>query len=513
MTTNLVGATTQGAQKDYRVQDLKAAFEARKDFFANRSSCIFPLFLSASCDLHIVFLNYWTLKNDIAATDLVVNLRIFSASGQLAGRHSIRALRHHNQFSIKELLQKDGITPEQLPSGMVEVEVISTANLRFSFPGVTAIYQSGNLYSAVHAAGRIKNPDEPQALSYTRESNWSCKFAPGITPFFHYFVGPSLPQDKTLQVCLHDPRGEVVAQQDVSIADMKPFSSRVFLADELFDTSHVVAGSFLSVRVEHNSVFPRLVVGNYFRELDFHEVTHSFPVIEKNDYCPAVTDAAFQSMLCAYTEPELNLDLTVFPTNCNGSFDADFRGQKEGRLTDKGDTRRYSTSVSSDSIRLRLEDDETFLCLQMRGDTVPSRFNASFQYRVKGSDAPFSTDIASGAKSCVYPPKHRHWGHGCVAEGFDSVILIRNNSHRPQQTIDATGQLSLYADGMEKHIDVRIPAESALSLRLSDLVGSTTDSNRPAFISWILEMDVPNAETFWVAYRKTDGAVFGEHGF
>lgn len=509
----MAGTPTKDAQKDYQVQDLKSAFDARKDFFSNRSSCVFPLFLSQSSDLHIVFLNYWTLKNGIASTDLVVNFRIFNADGQMTFRHSAHALQHHNQFSIKSLLRQNGFSIEHIPSGMVEVEVISTSNLRFSFPGITAIYQSGSLYSAVHAAGRIKNTDEPQHISYTLESNWTCKFTQEIAPFFHYFVGPSLPQNKTLLVNLHDPRGNILRQKEISVAQMGPFSSRTFFADEIFDTSDVAAGSFMSVRVEHNSVFPRLVVGNYFRERDFYEVTHSFPVIEKNDYCPTNTDAKFQSMLCAYTDPALTLDLTVFPTNCPGNFDAETLSQKEGGLARKGETQRYSTSVSSESIRIRLEETETLLCLQMHGDSVPSRFNASFQYRVKSSDSSFSTDIASGAKSCVYPPKHRHWGHGYVGEGFDSVILIRNNSHRPHLTADATGHLSIFSDGLEKHLDLRIPAESAISLKLSELAGKMVGRSTPSYISWILETNVPSAETFWVAFREEDGAIFGEHGF
>ena len=33
---------------------------------------------------------------------------------------------------------------------------------------------------------------------YTEESNWTCKFENGITPFFHYFVGNQTPYQKNI---------------------------------------------------------------------------------------------------------------------------------------------------------------------------------------------------------------------------------------------------------------------------------------------------------------------------
>jgi len=33
------------------------------------------------------------------------------------------------------------------------------------------------------------------------------------------------------------------------------------------------------------------------------------------------------------------------------------------------------------------------------------------------------------------------------------------------------------------------------------------------FISWMMEIDIPNCDSHWVSFRKSDGAIFGEHSF
>lgn len=149
-------------QKDETIQDLKDAFEARKYFFSNRSSCIFPVHLRPGTDLHIVYLNYWLLKNGIPTESLIINFRIFDETGFLALLETKKHIKNHNQVSIKELFSASRNFKVDNFDGMVEVEIISTENIKFSFPGIVGIFQAGNLYSLVHSAGRIKNPDELQ---------------------------------------------------------------------------------------------------------------------------------------------------------------------------------------------------------------------------------------------------------------------------------------------------------------------------------------------------------------
>jgi hypothetical protein len=497
------------------VLDLKKAFAQRESFFSNRSSGIFPIyFKNITNDLHIVFINYWTQKNKIPADKLAVNFRIYNKTGSLVKRHSESNFNNHNQFSIRSIIG-DGLNNDF--EGMVEVEIVSIENLRFSFPGIVGIYQTDDLFSAVHSAGRIKNTDEAQPTTYTHETNWTCKFSERTTPFFHLFIGNKKPTSPIIKVLLKSRNGETIQEEIIDISHMNPFASNLYFADQLFKLENFQQDNFMSVLVEHGSTFPRMVVGNYFKSIYHLEVTHSFSLIEKKDYCQVEDSKQIASILNCYTDKDLALTTRVFPTNCAGTFSAILNTQKfeETSLTSKGLERKYSTGPASCSIQETLERDEKFLALHFYGDEIPSRFNASYIYKVRDVISNFSTDIASGAKSSVYPPKYRHWGHAYLEDGYETSVLIRNNSHMPSETKSGKGTLTVYSLEQDFTIEFDIKSESSISIPLHDKVNPVykNSSRHPRFLSWIIELDVSTCETFWIAYRKTDGAIFGEHGF
>ena len=497
------------------ILNLKQAFAQRDSFFTNRSSCVFPIYFnSISNELIIVFLNYWTLKNNISTDRLALNLRIYDSGGSLIKRHTESNFQNHNQFSIRNIIEEKS---KAVFHGMVDVEIISTSNLRFVFPAIVGIYQSGELFSAVHSAGRIKNTEEEHLATYTQETNWTCKFNDNITPFFHFFIGNKKPSNPTIKAFLKSKTGEIIQEKIIDISHMNPFASNLFFANQIFEKENLQQDNFISVLVEHGSNFPRMVVGNYFISINYLEVTHSFPLIEKDDYCQAEEVSQIPSILNCYTDINLTLTAKVFPSNCTGTFKAVIKGQDFNEISLKSQKleKYYSTGPKSSSIQETLGKNKKFLAFHFYGDEIPSRFNASFIYKVRDIHSNFSTDIASGAKSCVYPPKYTHWGHAYVENGFDTSILIRNNSHKPLETKDGKGILTIYSQEEIFTFRFEIKAESSLSIPLLEKINRFYKSSNeyPNFLSWIVKFDIPSCETFWVSYRKADGAIFGEHGF
>ena len=67
--------------------------------------------------------------------------------------------KFHNQYSIKEILKQNNIKIKNIV-GSANVEIVSLEKLGYPFPAITGIYNSGNIYSSVHSAGRIKNNSE-----------------------------------------------------------------------------------------------------------------------------------------------------------------------------------------------------------------------------------------------------------------------------------------------------------------------------------------------------------------
>ncbi|MGM9513395.1 hypothetical protein ACS5PK_03995 [Roseateles sp. DB2] len=501
---------------------LAKAFDARKSFFAHRASAVFPLRIRTQSDLQIVFLNYWKLKAEIP--EVAVNLRVYDTSGRLVGRQTLEKVELHNEVSIRdEVLAANGV--EAPFDGMVEVEVVSLKNLAFPFPAILGVYQSAGYCSAVHAAGRVKNADELKRPLKSQETNWTCRFernADGyaVVPFFHYFVGAApLDQDETIEVSLRSPSGQVIAATSVPVGSMAPFSSRIFYADELFALDEVPEeGCFLSVALTARDIFPRLVVGNFHRSIEFLEVGHSFPISEFADYCPVPgadkPAGSSSSFLAAQTAEGLELDVKVFPTNCEGNARAALSSKKfnEARLTSLDQHFEFSSALGSRGLTFSLESDEEFRVLHLTGDSVPSRLNASYRYSVRNAPRRFATDIATGAKSIVYPAKWRHWGHGCVGGGYDTVILLRNNSHAPEETHSNAGEIRILGREIDRSVAVQVESESCTCLKLSELLDLDPEAGTPRMLSWLMGLSQPVGETFWIAYRP-DGAIFGEHGF
>ena len=507
-------SSNSSAKNKPPVQGLKKSFDARKSAVTNRASAVFPVYIRKNTDLHIVCLNYWKIKNNISPEDITFNIRIYDNEGALTNLFTCEKLNDHNQFSIKEMLQLNKF------DGTAHVEILSIKNLRFPFPGIIGIYQSNDLFSAVHSAGRIKNTEEIQKVSYTNETNWVCKRDDHVTPFFHFFNGPNIPSKKTIKVEVHNySDNNILISKDIDISDIPEFGSKIFLLDEIFKDFVFKDNYYVSVLVEHNSAFPRLVVGNLHKEDDFLEVTHSFPVIEEIDHV-TVDQSKFdyESILCGFTSKDLTLDMRVFPTNCDGSFTAKYFSQKfgEDQLVFNGQEKQFNQGELSKVQDFKLSDNEQFLTVGLTGRSVPSRLNSTLIYKVKNQGkAKYNTNIARGSIASVYPPRYRQWGHGYLGDSYETVILIRNSSHKPTFTAKTTGKLSLYANDIKIEHEFSVEPESSIVINLSEVIGKNHTSFYKSgnFMSWFIEATESYCDSHWISYRKSDGAIFGDHSF
>lgn len=488
-----------------KTNSLQKDFILRKDFFANRSSAVFPIyFRSKRNDLVLSWLNYWTIKNGIKSSNLAVNIRIYDYLGTLFLRTQVELEEQNNTLSVRSFLDREVF------EGMIEIEIISTENIRFTFPAIIGFYKTESLYSCVHSAGRIKGPDENHSEVATEETNWNCKFTNDTTPFFHYINGETDTVVK-LKVNLKNDEGNTVSYVNIS-EKMNAFGSKIFFIDKIMPDIRFHEGMFVSVECFNDSVFRRMVVGNYYKSLKHMEVTHSFPKQNLMDYCPKQKCGA-ESFLALYNDPNLSLTARVFPTNCQGDFLVNESNQSFS--SNALDDENKSSFLPRGYGFIVLEKEARSKVLWLYGETVPSRLNCNFIYKAKDSMSPFSTDIATGAKSSVYPPKYSHWGSGLFGNGYDFALMIRNFKHNHDSSI-AKGKLLIYGlETLIKHT-IQINAEASHSFLLSDMIDSKLAgkfSNKEVIFTWFLKLDQPYSETFWVSFRRIDGAIVGDHGF
>ena len=482
---------------------LQKDFEARKQFYTNRASAVFPIhFEFKENDLLLSWLNYWSIKNKLDSDSIVVNLRLYNNDGELVKRAQISLEVSNNIVSMREYIKDDVF------KGMVEIEIISSLNLKFSFPAITGFYKSGSLYSCVHSAGRIRGSDEVQTAIKTEETNWSCKFTEDITPFFHYVNGTAS-EDVCLLVTLYESNGESVDTREVREL-FNPFASKIYYIDQLFNNIGFEKDMFVGVKCSNDKVFRRMVVGNYHKKNHHLEVAHSFPWQTNEDHCPVNKDGS-ESFLAMYSDSHLKLKARVFPTNCSGEYKITSSEQKYN--ADKLGASSDAELLADGHGVINLSDDIRFKLLGLKG-AVPSRLNSNFIYTVNGIQSDFSTDIATSAKSSVYPPKVSHWGSGIFGNGYDFVLMIRNCNHI-HNAVTTKGKLEIYGLGETIELDVLINGQSSDSILLSDIVNKELLSadKKEAVFTWMLKLDQPNSETFWTSFRDTDGCIVGEHGF
>jgi len=484
-------------------KSLEEDFKARKKFYTNRASAVFPIhFTFKENDLILSWLNYWNIKNKLDSDSIVVNLRLYNNDGDLVKLAQISLQISNNLVSMREYIKDD------LFKGMVEIEIISSLNLKFNFPAITGFYKSGSLYSCVHSAGRIKGSDEVQTAVRTEETNWSCKFAEGITPFFHYVNGTSS-EDVCLSVTLYKSNGESVDTREIREL-FNPFASKIYYVDQLFNNVSFEEDMFVGVKCNNDKVFRRMVVGNYHKKSCHLEVAHSYPWQTNKDHCPINKDGP-ESFLAMYSDNHLKIKVRVFPTNCAGEYKVTSSEQKYNadRLGVSSDVELLTDGHGI----INLSNDTQFKLLGFKGNG-PSRLNSNFIYTVNGTQSDFSTDIAAGAKSSVYPPKVSHWGSGVFGNGYDFVLMIRNCNHA-YNALTAKGRLEIYGLGQSIGLDISVNDQSSQSILLSDIVNKEFSSaaKKEAIFTWFLELDQPNGETFWTSFRNTDGCIVGEHGF
>lgn len=420
----------------------------------------------------------------------------------------MKIIQPHTVYSMRKLLDQQNF------DGMVEIEFLSNLNLKFSFPAVNAFYQSGTHYSVVHGGGRIRNDNEKHTPAKSIETNWTCKILDDVIPFFHIFNGPKWNGLGTTKIDLFSTNGSHLATRECDFDLKAPYSSKIIFLDELFDLAkyedHEV---FLAVTMPDAEFFPRMVVGNYHKKLNFLETGHSFYWSTIEDFLEPQKEVSLLSFIPVLKAPALDLDIISYPTNAPCVVNGKIRiADTAGKLQPTEHQVTWCTGGKNiPAWKFGIKDDINFLCIDFDAPPVPARINASYRYKVKNApENNFSTDIATGAHAYVYPQKFSHWGSAIISTRYETVLMIRNVCQRTGQQKDASGLLQIFLPDNQliKH-EITTSAESGSFIYLSTLIDRPESET---IFSWFLNMDCPDIETYWISFAN-DGSICGDHSF
>ena len=268
------------------------------------------------------------------------------------------------------------------------------------------------------------------------------------------------------------------------------------------------------IKINAVDIFPRLVCGNYHKNLHHYEVTHSYGEIKnKKDFInnKFYSDKNVEHMsIMPFIKPkELKLKLRMFPTSLKSKLKAKIyvlnKKNQKIQLRDQ-----ITFDPSKKGFDYEINDKISFGFMSLKQKKIPSRLNTTYIY-YNNNTHKLSTDIAAGFKSIEFPIKKNHWGSAWVSKDVNSKILIRRTSFFKEKNL-SQGILSIYGkNNFKQDISIKIKNNDFKIIDLKKIVMKKI-KNLESF-SWILNIykNPSGVETFWTSYNKS--FICGEHGF
>jgi hypothetical protein len=486
--------------------NIKKDFLKRNSWKNYRASAVFPCYINDKNDQILVYQNYWKLKNNIKK--IVFKITVFDIDAKKKITKNI-SVNNHNSISIKKIFNLKEF------EGMIECEVSSIQNLKFPFPALTMFYSNNNKYlSAVHSAGRYLNKNEinNSKLNFFEESNFFVKFEKNFIPFLHLFAGKKIIKNKNFCIySIYDEKNNLIKKIEKRNLFKKPYQSKFLYIDKNKFNYNPKKKYYIRVKFGLSGAFGRLVVGNYNNELDAFFITHSFKVLDttnSDDYTIPIKNYDATVVLPVINKYPMSVTAISYPTNIEDNFILKLRSitSQNKKLLNKNKKYPIFTGGNSGKIFSYTTNKNLFSVLYSNKKT-PSRINVSYNYSIKNSIHP--TDIATGFKTYHYPKKFNHWGHGCSRKNFVNLIIMRNISHKFEQTKKAKCKIEYFINNKKKNKSFIVQPETYKILELKNLNKIFKDD----FFSWTLNSSEPTLETFWISYNEHTGAICGDHGF
>ncbi len=481
---------------------LKKDFNRRLAWHNNRSSAVFPIFSSKKTKFYIVFQNYWRWKNNFK--NIFVILRIRDVNGETISRSNIK-IKDHNEILVNDFFDNTNFS-----EGTAEIEIFSESNLGFPFPAILAFYKTGKEISVVHSAGRLLNSNEKFDVNYWKESNFLVNFSDFFSPFVSLFFGQLVPKSSVFKFSVVNfENNKTILKKSIQFSAL-PFGAKTFYLKKYLlkkDLKKIKSKKvFIIFETNIEGVFGRFVVGNFHSKSSHHFVTHSFQYINHEDEDSIGSEKGkISTFLTIFNQRPLKVCATSYPTNAKsklnlktycGKFDEVLQKKEEkiSLITGGIEAKGFNYSISEDKI-------VKLVSIQ----NSPSRINVNYNFSLKNSTHP--SDLATGFKSRIYPPKKSFWGSGVALNNFETKLFFRNMSHNPKKTNKIKCKILIWNSNKKISKSLTIKPESCKVIDLSFF------NEKDSFFSWKVIADESNLDVFWVSYNKKSGALCAEHSF
>jgi hypothetical protein len=480
-------------------------FQKRASWLNNRASCIFPIFLGKDSDTHIVFQDYWRWKNNLDKVFCILRLRDSLGVSILSTQIEIQK---HNEVIIGNLIEDKSL----IDGGTVEIEIISPENLGYPFPAILAFYVTENHKSVVHAAGRILNSNETFNNKKWKESNFTITLGDNFNPFICLFYGQNTTDTSEIKLIFKDYEDNSTLLENSYSLKSAPFGSEILYLKDLLSNTELqllnMKKVFVVFETEIEGIFGRFVVGNLHMPTTQHFTTHSFQYINpKSEDRISASKNECSTFLPIFNKKPLKVNIVSFPTNIKENLKLQIsKGELNESIKLTDDFVQIQTGGDNASaFEYQLETDG-FHKLESFSD-APSRINVNYNFSLKNSL--HATDLATGFKAKIYPPKENHWGSSILERNWKTIIFIRNLDHKSNSR-EALCSFEAFTKDEIINKEIIVKPESC---NLIEIDGKEFKKDCGDYFSWKLNASETTLEVFWVSYNEMNGAIVSEHSF
>ena len=252
--------------------------------------------------------------------------------------------------------------------GSVEIEIISTKNLRVPFPGIIAIYETEKGISMVHTYGRTYSNHEVEEQRTITDGHCSCWSILDDKLTHSCFIGHNgnqvLPKQKVKMTVTNYK--ELDKTIDIYLPEIKPYGTFIIkLSDYFLDLVPFLGGKpgHVSLDYKLNNSFARLLIINRKNDYTDMQLTHSNFNYKKNQTDTVQAEKPFAFMHL----PPLNYGestLQIYPDMHPGNYIYS--------VEEKGNDYKPLKSIMTTSIKLENNKSQILRIKNLNGE-IPSR--------------------------------------------------------------------------------------------------------------------------------------------
>jgi hypothetical protein len=244
----------------------------------NRASSIFPVYVTPNGSTKIIFLGYWSIKNNLVNVQCVISL--YDKAGTIVDKNEF-AIEGTQVYEISAAKWLQDLNIETNDEGFlytIEVELFFDRMPRFTYPAIAVVIEGPEGTSAVHSCVRTFNANEkpnddilkkPQTGFDIFQNN-----AGDIENFVVFTAGGE--QDSyVFSIVCEDDKGNKL-DKEIILSDLRKNQLCEINISHLFG-DFIRPDTQYKVQLNHNiiDIFPRFYCGNYGPK-HTPTLTHSF---------------------------------------------------------------------------------------------------------------------------------------------------------------------------------------------------------------------------------------------